>query len=362
RIPAFGFSDFLQPEEDRARKHGRWLAETNFTHGKGLEYDESVAYLGMCYADLEDRIGVSAAKDEYAAKGRHAFLPIGPLRRVLERVRPDLVVVTSSPKSERAAVIAARQLGIPSVSMIDLFGMEWDYLYEPDYADRMFVMSDGVREDFLARGRHPNSVVTTGNPAFDRLADPSLRTRGDAWRDDLGIGDAKLILWTATTVLSDSQRAEVFVELGKWLQKRPHWRLVFRPHPNMSYGPDRLPPGVLYGETTTDVAVQIHGADCVLVTISTTGIEAALLDKPVVKMCLTDPDFGPYHRIGLALPAKEMGDIGPTIEAALTDCRESRAVREARHRLPRVGDATRNVVDQLARFAAQRNEQVRLAG
>ena len=361
-IESIGFHDFIQSGDERALEHGRRLAEANFTPGKGVSYDESVAYLGLCYADLEDRIGVESARHQYAATGRHAFLPVGPLHRIVERVQPDLVVATSSPKSELAATIAARQLGVPSVAMIDLFGMEWEYFYKANYADRVFVMSDGVRNDFLSRGRDPDSVVTTGNPAFDRLADPSLRIRGQTWRKNLGIGGTKLILWTATPVLTEAQRAEVFVELSRWLQMRPQWRLVFRPHPNMSYAPSQLPPGVLYGESTTDVAVQIHGADCVLVTISTTGIEAALLDKPVVKMCLTDPDFGPYHKIGLALPAEGMSDIGPTIERALTDCPESRAVRDARRRLPSVGDAACNVVEQLALFAAEYRETLRRAG
>src|SRR6185369_5486111 len=127
---------------------------------------------------------------------RQAFLPVRTMTRVLQRVQPDLVVVTNSPRAERAAVIAAAQLGIPSVCLVDLFAVdEVRWIGAPDYARRVCVLNEGVREFLLAAGRRPEQVVVTGNPAFDTLRDPSNAQQGLELRRRHGWNDQRVVLW-----------------------------------------------------------------------------------------------------------------------------------------------------------------------
>src|SRR5262245_36054585 len=151
-ISAFGFADLVAAGDVDVLTLGRELLAGNHAADKGVEERESIAYLGLCYADLRERLGPGEAARLYAERGRQGFLPIGPLRGLLEREAPDVVVATSSPRAERAALLAARELGIPAVLMIDLFGLEWDFLEDPDYADRVLVISEWTKRRFAERG------------------------------------------------------------------------------------------------------------------------------------------------------------------------------------------------------------------
>ena len=60
-------------------------------------------------ADLHDRLGEAAARQLYEERGRWAFHPIGFMRRLMTKLKPDVVVATNSPRSEAAARSASGQ-------------------------------------------------------------------------------------------------------------------------------------------------------------------------------------------------------------------------------------------------------------
>ena len=98
-IPAVGYRDLLTPADGDAVSAGERLAPTSHDPASGIALEESVAYLGLSYQDLVGRIGADEAAARWSRWGRHALLPLGPMRRAIERWRPDVVVATSSPKS-----------------------------------------------------------------------------------------------------------------------------------------------------------------------------------------------------------------------------------------------------------------------
>jgi CDP-glycerol glycerophosphotransferase (TagB/SpsB family) len=276
-------------------------------------------------------------------------------------VQPDLVVATSSPRAERAALIVAKTMGIPAVSIMDLFGRDWPFHFQMDYADRVLVMSDMVRDDFLSRGRGTDEIVVTGNPAFDRLCDPGIRTESRRWRDSIDPHfKRKVVLWTTTSILEDRDRLEILKSLGQLATKRPDLALVYRPHPNSVSNFADLPEGVIGANNRVDCAAQIAGSDVVLVTISTTGIEAALLDKPVIKMSFTNPDYriyadsyprydamAPYEVMGIAHRIEQIEQLETAIDDVTSAGQIADALRLARNELPPAGDSAQRVVDAL---------------
>jgi hypothetical protein len=360
-IPYLGFADLVEPYDDDALEKGRQLAAENHTQGTGIPFAETVAYLGLSYADLEERVGIEQAKLDYNERKRQAFLPKGPLKRLLSRAQPDLVVATSSPRAERAAIMAAQAMGIPSVSIIDLFGREWPFLFEAGYADRVLVMSDLVRDDFLSRGRGANEVVVTGNPAFDRLCALSIRKDSRRWRDSVDPHqERKVVLWTATSILEDRDRLAILNSLGELATKRPDLAIVYRPHPNTVANFADLPAGVIAANNRVDCAAQIAGSDVVLVTVSTTGIEAALLDKPVIKMSFTNPEYrvyadsysrydamAPYESMGIAYRIDRLEQLESAIDEVTSPGPVAETLQIARNELPAAGDAASRVVDAL---------------
>ena len=113
--------NFTRAQDAAALVRGRALAAAL---GPVADPHESAAYLGLCFGELADTVGEDEAWRRYRSQGRQAFLPVTLLSRILGAVAPDLLVATNSPRGERAAILAARSLGIPSVCLVDLFAVD----------------------------------------------------------------------------------------------------------------------------------------------------------------------------------------------------------------------------------------------
>jgi predicted dehydrogenase len=77
--------------------------------------DDSCAYLSLSMLDLIAACGDAEAWRRYEELGRQAFCPTRFLTHVLAQENPGLVVTTCHVRMERAAVLAARQRGCPSL-------------------------------------------------------------------------------------------------------------------------------------------------------------------------------------------------------------------------------------------------------
>ena len=166
------------------------------------------------------------------------------MRRVIKRLAPGLVVATSSPRAERAAILAAAQVGIPSICVVDLFALqEVQWIGQFGFGTRVCVLNESVREMFLARGRRPEEVVVTGNPAFDRLKAPETVLAGFNLRQARGWNDGKkIVLWASTIeperhpfngLLGDPNLPRlVETQLREIVASDTNLRLVVRYHPN----------------------------------------------------------------------------------------------------------------------------------
>ncbi len=368
-IPSLGFQDILLPTDTRAIEVGQQLMAHNHANENLVSPAESQAYLGLCYADLEQRLGVVEAQRQYSERQRHAFLPLGPLRRALRKVNPTVVIATNAPKSERAAIMVAQEMDIPCACIIDLFGLEWDFLFAPDYADKSYVMSPTVRDDFIQRGRRRQDVIMTGNPAFDRLADPSFVAASHEWKRQTGQERKRIVLWADTFGFSYDHRLAVLRALADCAKQHPDWSMLYRPHPNITKDLPPLPEGVQLADTRVELPIQLHAADVVLGTISTCSIEAALLDKPVLKLQFIDPNYSlfspnyvtldrlsPYEQMGIAWPVRRLEDIHRGIECCLIDSAESRSMVQARRNLPKVGSAAARVVDAIEDLLTEKSK------
>lgn len=188
------FKDFVQPGDETALAYGRCLMDA--LGAPVADPEETAAYLGLSFSDLVDRMGLEQAKSTYRQFGRQAFLPTPTLVRILKKINPDVVVTTNAPRAERAAILAARQLGIPSTCVVDLFAIdEVQWIGAPDYADRVCVLNESVKRFLMDAGRREDQVIVTGNPGFDALNEPSAQVQGQKIRQMQGWEAKKVILW-----------------------------------------------------------------------------------------------------------------------------------------------------------------------
>lgn len=312
-IPVIGFQDLMTGADERARRKGEEL--TAQLAVQASERSESIAYLGLSYVEMEDRLGPQVAANLYRQYGRQAFLPLGILQRALRLCQPSLVVATNSPRAEQAALEAARAMGVARVCLVDLLGIwERDLLARPDYADALCVLNDAVRDSLVEAGRPPDDVRITGNPAFDTVLDPALIAAGAAYRCEAGWDSLHVCLYASspepTSIpgvantgdpglprrIEDALVAAVHGNpaLALWVRRHPSEApaedLVRANHPRILVSPPEMP-----------LHACIHASDEVVVTVSTVGVEASLAGKSVTQVRGSILDhLSPYLAMGIA--------------------------------------------------------------
>ena len=327
-IPSIGFRDLPEATDSDAQKWGTELAG-DLPDGGAVSSKETVAYLGGSFRDLVDEYGELDARRRYSETKRHAFLPVATMRRFIERISPDLVVATNSPRAERAAILAAGQLGIPSVCVVDLFAIqEVQWIGQPGYATRVCVLNESVRDRLLAHGRDAHEIAVTGNPAFDQLRAPENIQAGAQLRRERGWDDGKkIILWASqieplkhpfVDLLGDPTlpcRVEEY--LREIVTADENLRLVVRYHPSERnvFNPANR---VDFSPLSEPIATLLHAVDVVVVTASTVGLEAALSGRPVISVDLSvfTPDTQ-YSAMGISIGVTDLSELKIALNKSL---------------------------------------------
>ncbi len=349
-IPYMGFKDLIRPQEDsRAIDTGKRL---NKGLGRGsVPLDESIAYLGLSYTDLEERLGREEAKELYNLKGRQAFLPLTVMERLFKELSPDLLVSTISPRGEKAAILTARKLVIPSICMVDyISNISIKRASEPRYGDVVTVISEGVKKMLVKAGRDERDIVVAGNTSFDALSSPELASQSARLRELKGWGDKKIILWAShkeperhpfTGAPGDpTLPRRIEAALFEIISRHTEWSLVVRPHPNevVDYGP--LPDGVQESGREDHLETLLGAVDVVVIMSSIVGMQARYLAKPVIQISLTSFfNDAPYREAGLYTIIDSLDEL----EDALKD-KLSTGTSSYPEGFPPCGQATENVI------------------
>lgn len=296
--PTLGYRDFLHlVDAQAARTWGERLSEGNTS--PDVPPDETVAYLGINYLDLIAQHGEAGAAEVYRAQGRYGFRPLHFMRRVLEELQPDVVIATNSPRSEQAALEAAKSLEIPSVGMVDLFGLDSDtYVQRETRPDWTCVISDVVRQRLVARGFPEAGVVVTGNPAFDGLCAAENQAKAQEFIAARGWQGLSPILWSGQIEPAGVPAAsgnhtghglalEVETLMREWTGSRRDLALIVRYHPSEWHTFPRQPDQerIHFSQPSLEsIHPLILAARVVVVQNSTVGLESAVAGRPVVSL------------------------------------------------------------------------------
>lgn len=356
-----GYRDFAHwYDADILARHAIPLLAT--TRHPLIDEEESIAYLGINFENLERRLGPQQAARDYAQKGRWAFMPLDFMRRLLAHLGPDLLLTTNSPRSEEAAIAAAAELGIPSVCMVDLLSPVGDpFLDRTLYADALTTLSELGRANLVAGGVPAQRIHVTGSPAFDSLADPQRATEAAQDRRSLGWEGLKVVLWAGNmeALLPPSGPEteptwfplQVERRLREYVAAHEDSALVIRYHPNQiqCFEPGPARPRVLWSlplerHPHRDILL----ADLVVVNGSTMGLEAAVAGKSVLTM---DNSPGrhifPLSDFGVARGVAGFDALPAAVGDALATPFVSDFARSA-------GDAADRVVDVIDTLVAPR--------
>ncbi|KOO02249.1 hypothetical protein [Vibrio nereis] len=324
-IDTFGFKDilplFTNEEQKQIINYGRALAENNSV----VDYNESIAYMGISYFELVNLHGEDKANSLLEKKGRAAFLPEVALTKFLSSISPRVLVTTVSPRAEQAAIIAAKALSIPSVCINDFINNNSAKRVAQTEPDITCVISKGVANQINILN-DTLDIRVTGNPAFDRLANLNYN-RLDLIKKIGVSGKKKVILWAAQRehdihpftgkegkpLLPRMVEAELVKialddKFDIILRSHPNDIIDYEQHQNIIDGNDFSLDELLY---VCDVVITIS---------STVGYEGLLLGKGLLTIeGATINEDGPYNEVGLSMPIFDLNDIGDSLSIVLED-------------------------------------------
>lgn len=322
-LPLLQFKDFVEAKDATALRRGQQMAAAM---ENVVDRQETAAYVGLCYAELEAEVGRAEAKRRFERNGRQAFLPLRTLTRILRRVEPDLVVATNSPRAERAAIEAAGALGIPAVCIVDLFAIdEVRWIGQPAYADRVCVLNDAVRDFLLEAGRLPAEIVVTGNPAFDALHAPALPVQAAQLRKQRGWEGKRVLLWPAQVepalhpfsgVAGDPTLPDRTLQaLVTWTLAQPDAVLCVRPRAGQPLPALPRDPRIVVTGQEWPLPALLHAVDLVVTLTSTVGLEGHLTGARLVQVLGSVFDAAmPLERFGIADAAVPLAALRPALD------------------------------------------------
>jgi hypothetical protein len=357
-----GYRDFCNgPEGEQALAYGEQLLADQ-QHPE-VAREESLAYLGLNFLEWVQALGEREAWAQWRTAGRQGFRPVKLMRRILSELKPDVVVATNSPRSEQAALLAASTLGIPTLSMVDLFALPGDpYRERRVHADRITVLSEGTRRNLVESGVPAERIVVTGNPAFDELAGTQAREAALRFREERGWGERPIVLWAGHMEPEDADARWAGAGLGQavqdallqWTLAQPEACLAIRYHPNEWHRftmparhervhwsqPDREP-----------LLPVLAASDVVVVQATTVGAQAHAAGKQVLGLAfspLVQRSGMDYGRLGLGTRVTDLDTLPALVEQQLAAAR-----RDATPAGPR-GTAAQQVAREIAALAARR--------
>ena len=312
-----GYVDYMHLiDRARAEELGQPQAQAIHNESSGIAFSETLAYIGANLLENHQAFGRDMAELAFQKASRHSFLPVELFKKILAAEEADLVLATNSPRSEKAALIAAQEMGIPSVRVEDLYGVPnlhesvREQLGADLYAQtvgrktltptRICFMCDYARQNFIAKqtawdvqGVTEENSVVTGQPVFAAI-DEVVKTPPAF---DLITSDPALptITWAHQNVTPDGDA--VFQMLAAWHRDHGHkYRFIVKVHPNMT--PEGIAAVESHFHSSSGAIRFIHSqvppndvlwnSHLVMAQESTMLTQAAYMERPVI---ILDPQY-----------------------------------------------------------------------
>ena len=317
-VKVLGYKDFFTSSDviNFGKKLIKDLSEVT-------DYEESICYMGQNFKELSDSIGEDKAWKKYRKDGRQIFFPKTALLEILDSIRPDLVVTTNSPRSEMAAVIAAKDMNIKSIAIIDMFGVRClPWFKEPDFASKICVLSEDVKQFLIRSGINSNKLVVTGNPMFDSLVMNYQTKKKEI--DGFRMNRPSTVLWASQAEpeqggdFGKPGNPELPLKIESKLidifRNNSDWKLIIRNHPSES--PRNYPEFIEYSDQSESIEDLLKRVDVVVTLTSTVGFQGILYGTKLITLDISVyTETMPYSEVGLSYGIDDINDL----ERALND-------------------------------------------
>ncbi|MGG0154334.1 CDP-glycerol glycerophosphotransferase family protein [Bacillus mycoides] len=246
-----------------------------------------------------------------------------------------VIVGTTEDVTSRALTFLSRSEGIPSYCLQHgaIMGEE---AYFPVFATKQVVYGKYEEDWYLQKGSSESQIEIVGHPRFDDIFNRTYMDKKELFKT-LKIDPTTKVIFIATQPFKTS----FYIELTEKLVKDKNITVIIKPHPwekgrNLVEEYIRLSklyPNVKYITNEVNMYDVISHANLVVISNSTVGLEAMLLDIPVVvyKSLLEDRDYKYYDSLDW-LVNQSMEDILSTVEKVQNDSSQSNLAKELRRK------------------------------
>ena len=261
---------------------------------------------------------------------RHSMMLIDMLDEAFDAYKPRSVLAMphASPGPAHAIDIA-RARGVTSVTMpavtVDSNRRSIPINWKTD-----IIASYGTQcsSAFIETGHNKETLILTGNASLDTLVRREVEATEDEVYSRLGIDKKMKIVLVATSRID--AREDIWLnEMHDYCEGRGDAIVVIKSHP--SFDPSTYSK-VRKGKhcvVLDDIPIYslIFSSSVVVTDYSTTGAEAALVDKPVIVVNLLGKEFpsNNYDQLGVALLIDDLSKVVPALDSILDDDEKVRA-------------------------------------
>jgi UDP-N-acetylglucosamine 2-epimerase len=197
---------------------------------------------------------------------------------LFDDLSPDIVLIGDD-RSEvtRAGILPAKQRNIP------VFEIQHGLYNQPKLmfnliSDKICVWGEYTKKILLEAGISPEDIEITGSPYYDNLANINIQSKS---------GKPYKTLLFATQPTNIKVNLKIVDKIGTFMNKSEEFKLIIKPHPleNKDIYQDfskKFPNKVFIKDINDDITKLLINSDILLLESSTVGLEAALLEKPII--------------------------------------------------------------------------------
>lgn len=329
---------------DEVREYGEELTKIEYNPKAGISYDECVLYLGFGYLDMLGELqSKAAAKKCFQEKGRKAFCPKRTMKTILEYVKPDVLICTASVRYEKAAGIAANELGIKLIHIHDLVEVK-----PLPYDAYLCLMNDYAKKHAVESGViSPDKVYVTGQPCFEYDLMPDVAEEENTRRRLNTSKYEKVIIYLEQPFNKDIETIENFLR-GQAERNRNNLYIA-KLHPNQDFSEGTYVDENFIKVRKWDLKSLLRVSDIAITCDSTSGLEAVLLGKPLILVGIQNEIRADFSQYGIAIKTDSIEGLEKALKSIDSFDVKSK-MEAARAQFKNKENASQNIVDTILKI------------
>ena len=257
---------------------------------------------------------------------------------MLDKEDIDMIVVAYDVvEFEKTLVTVGNQKDVPSLVVQHGLSGGSPIAFIPVTATHIAVGGNADKDWMVSYGIDPSKPIVTGCPRFDIYINNKAKNSKEKICKLLGLDiNKRLIVFASQGDMSKAsfpnyhlnfnQHKDVFCAVIKSVENFQNAQLVFKLHPGESiYGlqnvlGDKIGSNIRIIENISLLDL-LKSCDILIMGFSTVGLEAMILNKPVISVNLLSAPLyeGPFANSGAVIEVRTSKDIAPTIQKVLYD-------------------------------------------